>query len=90
MPDADAKVRIKEGEEASMLSASFVNEHVLTPLDALSHMEVLPTGSGKLVMKGEKAFLQLTGVGGTISDIIIVFNGTAHYCDITGTIGDPV
>lgn len=28
--------------------------------------------------------------GGTLTDIIIVFNGTANYCDIKGKITGPV
>lgn len=29
-------------------------------------------------------------LGVTISDVIIVFNGTAYYCELSGTVGDAV
>jgi len=75
-----------------MLSASFVNEHVLIPLDALMHMQVLPTGSGKLVIKGEKAFLDLSAFSGgdDIPDVVIIFNGTPFNCTLKGTIGAEI
>lgn len=88
----DKQVRLKEGEvDDCMLSASFVNRNVLVPIQALSNMAVIPTGAGKMMMKGEKAVLDLTGLAnGKIKDVIIVFNGTARYYTLQGKDQGPV
>lgn len=45
-----------------------------------------------LIDDNQNAFPKNTdgGGGGTIPDVIIVFNGTANYCILNGSVGDPV
>ena len=80
--------RIQAGTSPpEFLVSAWVNKNVLDPLDAVVNMAILPSGSGKLIVNGAKATLDLTNLansndGNSINDVYVMINGTRYLTDL--------